>query len=252
MASAYTTFSNQGTWMKQFSIREVADENGKVIWRYKPVEREILDRRIAYMITNLMEEVLRSGTAAAARSRGFTLPAAGKTGTSHDAWFVGFTTKLLCAVWVGFDDNTEMPLDGAKAAMPIWVEFMKRAHRYREYKNVGEFDVPDGIVTVQIDPLSGKLATTGCPQVRSEVFIAGTQPVDYCPLHGGAGRTLITGWDTPESGGVNREEPGAGGSSGGKLAKPRPAQQAETQQKDKPQEPSKPHGFWDRIKSIFK
>jgi penicillin-binding protein 1B len=253
IASAYTTFSNHGTWVKQSSIREVVDENGKLVWKNNPVEREILDNRVAYMVTNLMEEVLRSGTAAKARSLGFALPAAGKTGTSHDAWFVGFTTKLLCAVWVGFDDDTEMPLQGADAAMPIWVEFMKRAHRYREYRNVSEFDVPDGVITAQIDPLSGKLATTGCPQSRSEVFIAGTQPMEYCPLHGGAGRTLIAGWDTPESAGAGRPDDTAqGAASGGKPAKPGAAKQPKPPAASAPQQPPKKRGFWDTIKAIFK
>jgi penicillin-binding protein 1B len=193
MASAYTTFSNGGAWMEQNAINEVRDQTGKLVWHYIPVTREVLDPRVAYMVTSLMEEVLRSGTGAAARTRGFLLPAAGKTGTSHDAWFVGFTTRLLCAVWVGFDDNTEMPLEGAKAALPIWTEFMKRAHSFREYRNVAQFQAPDGVVTAEIDPLSGQLATAACPQRRAEVFIAGTQPTDYCRLHGGNGRALIAG-----------------------------------------------------------
>jgi len=162
------------------------------------VKRGVLDPRVAYMVVNLMEEVLRSGTGAAARSRGFGLPAAGKTGTSHDAWFAGFTSKLLCIVWVGFDDNQELPLEGAQAALPIWTEFMKRAHRYREYRGVQNFEAPDGIATVDIDPLSGQLATGSCPNPRPEVFIAGTQPVDLCHLHGGGGRTQVASWDTPE------------------------------------------------------
>ena len=83
-----------------------------------------------------MQEVLRSGTGAGVRSRGFSLPAAGKTGTSHDAWFAGFTTKLLCVVWVGLDDYKDIKMEGAKAALPIWTEFMKRAHRHRAYRDV--------------------------------------------------------------------------------------------------------------------
>jgi penicillin-binding protein 1B len=215
MASAYTTFSNGGAWMQQNAISEVRDQTGKLVWHHTPVTREVLDPRVAYMVTSLMEEVLRSGTGAAARTRGFQLPAAGKTGTSHDAWFVGFTTRLLCAVWVGFDDNTEMPLEGAKAALPIWTEFMKRAHSYREYRNVAEFQAPDGIVTAEIDPLSGELATAACPQRRAEVFIAGTQPTDYCRLHGGNGRTLIAGWDTPET-----REGGTAGADKARSARP--------------------------------
>jgi len=211
----------------------------------------VLDPRVAYMVTNLLQEVLRSGTGASARTRGFTLPAAGKTGTSRDAWFAGFTTRLLCVVWVGFDDNTELPLEGAHAALPIWTEFMKRAHRFREYRNVTEFPQPDGVLTAQIDPLSGKLATSGCPRTVAEVFITGTQPVEYCPLHGGAGRALIAGWDTPEAGATAEGEaarPATGRGTahreaGKHAAQPVPPNSSETPQR---------RGFWDRIKSIFK
>jgi penicillin-binding protein 1B len=254
MASAYTTFSNGGAWMEQNAINEVRDQTGKLVWHYSPVTREVLDPRVAYMVTSLMEEVLRSGTGATARTRGFLLPAAGKTGTSHDAWFVGFTTRLLCAVWVGFDDNTEMPLEGAKAALPIWTEFMKRAHSFREYKNVAEFQAPDGIVTAEIDPLSGQLATAACPQRRAEVFIAGTQPTDYCRLHGGNGRALIAGWDTPETreGGTSGADRSASGTSRGRSARPNAAQKSAPAPPAAPTAPQPKKGFWSRIRAIFK
>jgi penicillin-binding protein 1B len=129
------------------------------------------------------------------RGRGFALPAAGKTGTSHDGWFAGFTSRLLCVVWVGFDDNRELNLEGAHSALPIWTEFMKRAHQYREYRNVTEFTPPDGVVTVEIDPQSGRLATRNCPTVRTEVFITGTQPLESCRLHGGGAR--VASWEAP-------------------------------------------------------
>src|SRR6202165_4405696 len=114
-------------------------------------------------MVSLLQEVMRSGTAAGVRSRGFTVPAAGKTGTSHDGWFAGFTSELLCIVWVGFDDNRELDLEGAKSALPIWTEFMKRALDYKEYRNTRPFEAPDGIVTLEIDPLSGQPATANCP-----------------------------------------------------------------------------------------
>ncbi len=254
MASAYTTFSNGGVWMRQNIVREVRDQSGKTIWTYKPVSREVLDPRVAYMVTNLMEEVVRSGTGASARSRGFLLPAAGKTGTSRDAWFAGFTTRLLCVVWVGFDDNTELPLQGFEAALPIWTEFMKRAHHYREYKNVSEFPAPDGIVTADIDPLSGKLSTPACPKSQAEVFLAGTQPLDYCPLHGGGGRTVIADWSAPEGDSANPHPGDAAAATSGARQPHRPEASPQVSKPATPEaaKPPQKRSFWDRIRGIFK
>jgi len=197
MAGAYTVFANQGTYVKPSFLSMVRDERGRIMYTGKIETRQVLDPRVAYLMTNLMEEVMRTGTAAGVRSRGFVLPAAGKTGTSHDGWFAGYTSELLCVVWVGFDDNRDLELEGAKSALPIWTEFMKRAVTYREYRNAKPFMAPDGIVAVQIDPLSGMPATPNCPMTHPEVYIAGTQPVGTCPLHGGgpAGTTNVAGWD---------------------------------------------------------
>lgn len=197
IAAAYTVFSNGGEYVPHSLIREIRTKEGGQISESVPERRQVLDPRISYVVVNLMEEVINRGTGAGARSRGFRLPAAGKTGTSHDAWFAGFTSKLLCVVWVGFDDNQELPLEGSKAALPIWTEFMKRAHEHREYRSVQSFRVPDGILTVQIDPLTGAQATPRCPATRTEVFLVGTEPHELCPVHG-SGRTLITDWDAVE------------------------------------------------------
>src|SRR6185295_20016703 len=174
------------------SIRDV---NGAIVFQSKPERKPAIDPRVAYLVENMMEDVLRgTGTGARARSMGFVLPAAGKTGTSRDGWFAGFTSKIICVVWVGFDDNRDFKLEGARSALPIWTEFMKRAHQHRQYRNVHEFEAPEGVVTADIDAENGLLATPGCPKIRSEVFIAGTQPVEACKLHGGA-RTQVAGWD---------------------------------------------------------
>src|SRR5258706_2508745 len=135
----------------------------------------------------MMRSVLNEGTAASARTMGFTLDAAGKTGTTndlHDAWFVGFTPELLTVVWVGFDDNQPVGLSGAQAALPIWTEFMKLALAGRPSVS---FNVPDGITFVDIDPESGKLPTPNCPKLFTETFIAGTEPHEFCELHGKPG-----------------------------------------------------------------
>jgi penicillin-binding protein 1B len=185
MAGAYTVFVNSGNRLKPDFIRAIRDQHSDSIFEGKPERKPAIDPRVAYVIENMMEEVLTSGTGAAVRSRGFYLPAAGKTGTSHDGWFAGFTSKLICVVWVGFDDNRDIKLEGARSALPIWTEFMKRAHQHPEYKSVRGFAAPSGVVTVQIDAETGELATPNCPKVRSEVFVDGTQPVVACHLHGG-------------------------------------------------------------------
>jgi len=200
MAGAYTIFANQGVYVKPNFVSMVRAQNGKDIYTNKTEERTVLDPRVAYLMTNLMEEVMRSGTAAGVRARGFGVPAAGKTGTSHDGWFAGYTSDLLCIVWVGFDDNRQLDLEGAHSALPIWTEFMKRALQYRAYRNARPFVAPDGIVSVEIDPESGMLATPYCPTTITEVYISGTQPVTACPLHGrGQSVTHVAGWEAPNA-----------------------------------------------------
>src|SRR3982751_6384798 len=118
-------------------------------------------------MTHLMEGVINSGTGAGVRSSGFTLPAAGKTGTSRDGWFAGFTSELLCIVWVGFDDNRELNLEGAHSALPIWADFMKQAAKFRKYQDVRNFQPPPGIISSKICSDSGQLAGQYCPNTRS-------------------------------------------------------------------------------------
>ena len=257
MAGAYTIFANDGVFIKPNFISMVRESNGKPIYVNKVEKQQALDPRVAYLMTNLMEEVMRSGTAAGVRARGFTVPAAGKTGTSHDGWFAGYTSELICVVWVGFDDNRELNLEGAHSALPIWTEFMKRALEYRQYRNAQPFRAPDGIVTVDIDPQTGMQATGNCPLRRPEVYIAGTQPVGFCPLHGGShGVTNVAGWET-----TPRMEPppvlapvSPGGSPAAVARRqgagaPPPPVAAAQQEAEKPKEKK---GFLRRIWGVFK
>src|SRR5258708_40001869 len=123
-----------------------------MLYQNQAETRQVLDPRVAYLMVNMLEEVLRSGTAAAVRARGFTVPAAGKTGTSRDGWFAGFTSELLCVVWVGFDDNRALDLQGAKSAAPIWGEFMSRRLAFPDYPHTKPFRAPSGIVSLDVDP----------------------------------------------------------------------------------------------------
>ena len=213
-AGAYTMFANQGVLVKPTFINMVRSDKGQVLFKGSIDQKAVLDPRVAYVMTNLLEEVLRSGTAAGVRARGFVVPAAGKTGTSRDGWFAGYTSELLCVVWVGFDDNRDLDLEGAKSAAPIWAEFMKRALDYREYRDAKPFVAPQGVVSVEIDPESGMPATPACPKTSTEVYIAGTEPVGTCPLHGGrSGATTVAGWQTGNGNAeADPDSPAAGGS----------------------------------------
>jgi penicillin-binding protein 1B len=182
VAGAYTVFANQGLYVQPHMVSHVLGDGGVLIYAHEPVTNQALTPQVAYLMVNLLEDVLRSGTGAGVRARGFTAPAAGKTGTSRDGWFAGFTSDLVCVVWVGFDDHRDLKLEGSKSALPIWTEFMKQAVLLMGAPK--PFRPPSGIVSVEVDPLSGLLATPQCPTVRPELFITGTQPVEFCGRHG--------------------------------------------------------------------
>ena len=184
IAAAYTIFANQGSYVRPATIALARSADGGDLYRHEVDAQPVLDPRVAYIMTNLMQGVIDYGTGAPVRARGFMLPAAGKTGTSRDGWFAGFTTQLLCVVWVGFDDNRDLNLEGAKSALPIWAEFMKRAAELPQYRQASAFKPPSGVVSVEICPESGQLAGPLCPEARPEVFIRGTEPRIECPLHG--------------------------------------------------------------------
>lgn len=131
-------------------------------------------------MTTLMEGVMNFGTAFPVRARGFNAPAAGKTGSSHDGWFAGYTSNLLCIVWVGYDDYSDLRLSGAQTAAPIWAEFMKKAITLPQYSSAKPFSQPSGVVDVQLDKTTNLLATPSCPQTYSAAFVAGTEPSETC------------------------------------------------------------------------
>ncbi len=201
MAGAYTVFANGGVHVQPTFLSLVKEPGGKVMLDQKPQKKAVLDPRVNSVLVDMLQEVMRSGTAAGVHGRGFNAIAAGKTGTSHDGWFAGFTSDLLCIVWVGFDDYRELNIEGAHSALPVWTEFMKRAVTLKQYSNARPFETPDGVVTITIDPASGQKATPSCPKKEDQVFVAGSEPVGYCPLHGGKGAaTTVSGWDTTSSG----------------------------------------------------
>jgi penicillin-binding protein 1B len=180
MAGAYTIFANHGLHIDPWLLSSVRTSTGDVIQDFQPSTKQVLDSRAAYLTTNMMENVINSGTGAGVRARGFTAPAAGKTGTSHDAWFAGFTSNLLCVVWVGNDDYTDVKIEGAHAAAPIWAEFMKRAVQLPQYSDTNGFSAPDGVSMVAIDKASNLLSDDSCPEASNIAFLEGTAPMETC------------------------------------------------------------------------
>jgi penicillin-binding protein 1B len=180
IARAYTIFANGGNLVQPAFIAEMRDSSGGTWYRQAPSIKRVLDPRIAFLMVDMLQEVMRSGTAAGVRARGFRLPAAGKTGTSHDGWFAGFTSELLVVVWVGFDDYTDLGLEGARSALPIWTEFMSEAARYKQYGNAKPFQPPSGVIQVSVDPQTGKLSGPDCPVGIPTYFVEGTQPQTQC------------------------------------------------------------------------
>jgi penicillin-binding protein 1B len=190
MAGAYTVFANNGLHLDPWLLASVRNTAGDVIADYTPTSKQVLDPRAAYLTTNLMEGVMNFGYGYEVRRRGFMAPAAGKTGTSHDAWFAGYTSNLICIVWVGNDDYTDVKLAGALAAAPIWAEFMKRAILLPQYSDTHSFNPPEGIEVVALDKVTNLLSDESCPETYNAAFLAGTAPTDTCS-HGADHRNLI-------------------------------------------------------------
>lgn len=186
MAAAYTAFVNNGIRTEPILYTKVEDRSGNIILEKKPAQVKAISPQTAYVMNELMQNVVKNGTARAANLG--AMPAGGKTGTTSDnvdGWFVGFTPYYTCAVWIGpsgengADIKTFRGLSSAKAT-PIWKAIMLEAHRGLKIKG---FDKPSGITTATICKDSGKLATDSCINKVTEIFIEGTEPTEYCDIH---------------------------------------------------------------------
>lgn len=180
VAGAYTSFANAGLHIDPWMLSSVRSATGEVLQNMTPNAKPILDPRVAYLTTSLMENVINAGTGFEARRRGFTAPAAGKTGTENDAWFDGYSSNLLCIVWVGNDDYSDLKLQGEFAAVPIWAAFMKRAQQLPQYSDMHDFAMPSGVTILKLDKQTNLLADSTCPEDFYAAFLDGTGPTSTC------------------------------------------------------------------------
>ncbi len=188
IAYAYSVFANLGVKAEPISILAVSTRQGKLLENREVKMKRVAPASVCYVMDSMLKDVFRYGTAGKAKSLGFTKRSfAGKTGTTsnyRDAWFIGYSPRVVSLVWIGFDDGRSLRLAGGDACVPIWT-----AHMNRIGGLIPDVDWkrPDDIVDREIDPESGMLATPYCPVSRGEIFVAGTEPVSVCPLHAGSG-----------------------------------------------------------------
>jgi penicillin-binding protein 1A len=269
LTAAYAAFANQGRVPTPIVIRRVEDRDGRVLYASEESSKRAISATTAYLMSSMMADVVNAGTAARARSLGFTLPAAGKTGTTNDfkdAWFVGFTPRLVAGVWVGFDQPRTIMRNGfaGDVVVPMWASFMKAATRGAKPQWLPP---PGGISTANVCRISGKLASDGCTDVDvinpngdierrsmvyTEYFVRGSQPTETCDLHQKAGfvgalASVFTGRDKPTPPSVESTVPAPTATSGAVPAVEPAAAATETTTAEPPR---KRRGFWSRVFGI--
>ncbi|HEX7708146.1 MAG TPA: PBP1A family penicillin-binding protein [Thermoanaerobaculia bacterium] len=197
IAFAYSVFANLGVKSEPVSILSVVTRDGQLLESRNSKMTRVAPASVAYVMNDMLKDVFRYGTAGRARSLGFKSEFAGKTGTTNDyrdAWFVGYSPHVLSLVWIGFDNGQNVRLAGGDACLPIWTKHMNRVGMLVPN---GDWRRPEDVNAREIDPLSGLLATPYCPRTRSEIFVAGTEPVSVCPLHARSGDPSPF-WHDPE------------------------------------------------------
>lgn len=209
LASAYTAFANGGVAVRPVPLKSISrDDRGGSTELLQVSGVNVFSPQVAYLMTNLLQSVVDEGTAARLRAIGLKGAIAGKTGTTNDGWFVGFTPNLVCIAWIGFDDNRDLRMKASDAALPMWADFMKQALDLRPELGGDSFAKPGGIVTVDIDPTTGCLAAVDSLSHRQEIFLAGTEPYSSCSQEANAETTLDETTDVQEEPDDSIEETG--------------------------------------------
>jgi len=185
---AYAPLANGGALPQPRTIIRIYDHYRNDWTNFPPVSNPAISPAVAYITTSMLRDVLTYGTAKSLHRFSQERPAAGKTGTTddyRDAWFIGYTPQMITGVWAGYDQPKPMGrgFTGGAICAPIWERFMRQA---LAVKPAVEFSKPESVVSVQIDPVTGDLASPACPKKREEFYIAGSQPTAYCPNHGGS------------------------------------------------------------------
>jgi penicillin-binding protein 1A len=191
MVAAYTTFANLGTRTKPRAVLRVEDANGRILWQPGLEATQVMDAPHAWLMTDVLKDVVRKGSAAGSVGGQIRFPAGGKTGTTNDGmdvWFIGFTPELVTGVWMGFDQRAKIMANaqGGRLAAPAWTAMMREVYDRRP--SAGDWARPDELIAEEIDQTTGQRATPFCPiGVRMvEWFVPGTEPGGYCPVHGGS------------------------------------------------------------------
>jgi penicillin-binding protein 1B len=181
IAGAYTTFANEGLRVTPVGIKAIKNAD-EVVYEAAAAKAGALSPTESYLITDTLADVVNHGTASRIRQAGYRGPAAGKTGSSRDAWFAGYTPTLLVVIWVGFDDYRDLGLTGGEAAAPIWADFVKRALALRPDLQAAKFKAPSGLEAVEIDPENGMLANEFCP-ARRRILLPSYLTPPSCEKH---------------------------------------------------------------------
>jgi penicillin-binding protein 1B len=198
IASAYTAFATGGTRTRASAMTRAVDGEGfQLFEEFLPSSTRVVQPSTAYMITDMLTNVIADGTARAAHGMLKLSAVAGKTGTSRDGWFVGYTPNLVCVVWIGFDDNKQLGLTGAESALPVWSEFVRGAIELRPELGGAAFLRPEGVMSVDIDPATGQLASPSCPERERIAITPALAPTSECFTHQTL-LPLLASYDAPQ------------------------------------------------------